>query len=227
LSEHEVKDQFPFSEEGAQQKPQDTAQEPAAGEEEQVDAVNDEEPATAEPVEVEESPAAASEDEQREDVQRLQEELKQQKDSLLRARAEMDNVRKRLHKEKQDGIRFANESLLREILPVKDNLERAVEHATQKEGEDQSLLEGVKMTLDQFERMLGNFGVQPVEAQDCTFDPALHEAMGQKPTEDQPPGTVVEVMQPGYMLNDRLLRPALVMVAQAPQESGNEGVGES
>ncbi|PNU18724.1 nucleotide exchange factor GrpE [Geothermobacter hydrogeniphilus] len=138
-------------------------------------------------------------------------------DLYLRSQAEMENFRKRMQRDKQDALRFANEGILREILPVIDNLERAVEHARENDTDTAGLLEGVEMTLDQFARTLEKFGVKPVDAVGKPFDPACHEAMGQMVTGEVPPNSVVQQLQKGYLLNERLLRPALVMVAKAPE----------
>ncbi len=147
---------------------------------------------------------------------KAQQEAEANHDLYLRARADLDNFRRRAQKDKEELSKFANENLLRELLPVIDNLSRAVEHAG--ESDSQSLLEGVNMTLDQFGKVLEKFGVEPVEALGQPFDPDRHEAMGQLETDEQPPNTVVQEMQRGYMLNQRLLRPALVMIAKAPDE---------
>jgi molecular chaperone GrpE len=142
-------------------------------------------------------------------------------DLYLRERAERENYRKRMQREKEDLARFANENLLREFLPIFDNLERAVSHSAEGQESGAGLLEGVSLTLDQFQKALEKFGVVPVEAVGQPFDPAWHEAMGQVESTEHPPNTVVQEMQKGYILNDRLLRPALVLVAKAPsrQES--------
>jgi len=145
-----------------------------------------------------------------------QAEVQKNWDLYLRSRADLENYRKRAQREKEDLSRFANENLLREILPVMDNLERALEHARQGEGSSDGLLQGVEMTLGQFQRVLEKFGVIPVAAAGEAFDPARHEALGQVESAEHPPNTVVQELQKGYLLNDRLLRPAMVMVAKAP-----------
>jgi molecular chaperone GrpE len=121
-----------------------------------------------------------------------------------------------MQREKEDLARFANENLLREFLPIFDNLERAVSHFAEGQESGAGLLEGVSLTLDQFQKALEKFGVVPVDAVGQPFDPAWHEAMGQVESAEHPPNTVVQEMQKGYILNDRLLRPALVLVAKAP-----------
>ncbi len=136
-------------------------------------------------------------------------------DLYLRERAELENFRKRAQRDKEEFRVFTRKELLLEVLPVLDNLERALEHAGQN-GQGQGLLEGVTMTVNQFRKVVETFGARPIEAIGAAFDPNLHQAMGQVETTGQPPGTVVSEYQRGYLLQDRLLRPALVMVAKAP-----------
>lgn len=150
-------------------------------------------------------------------------------DLYLRERADLENARKRHQRDREEAIRFANDRLLREMIPVLDNLERAVGHAEQ--GDDnQGLLEGVNMTINQFRKVLEDFGVKPINALGEGFDPNLHQAMGQVETTDQEPNTVISEFQKGYLLNDRLLRPSLVMVARAPngatEDQDAEATGE-
>jgi len=136
-------------------------------------------------------------------------------DLFLRERAELENFRKRTQRDKEEFRLFQRKELLLEVLPVLDNLERALGHAGQN-GETQGLLEGVTMTAVQFRKVIEDLGARSVVAVGAPFDPNLHQAMGQVETDEQPPGTVVSEFQRGYMLQDRLLRPALVMVAKAP-----------
>ena len=136
-------------------------------------------------------------------------------DKYLRERADLENYRKRVQKEKEEILKYGNESFILEILPAVDNLERAVSHAE----EDSPVIEGVKLTLSMLISTLKKFGVTPVETPAGTpFDPALHQAMGQVESADQEPNTVVSEFQKGYLLNDRLLRPAMVTVAVKPAE---------
>ena len=141
-------------------------------------------------------------------------------DLYLRERADLENARKRHQRDKEDALRFANDRLLKEMIPVLDNLERAVDHAGQSDDTNQGLLEGVNMTINQFRKALEDFGIKPIKAIGAEFDPNLHQAMGQVESADQPPNTVVTEFQKGYLLHDRLLRPALVMVAKTPTEAG-------
>lgn len=143
------------------------------------------------------------------------EEAEKHKDLYLRTRAETENFRRRMQREKEELSKFANENILREVLPVMDNLQRAVDHANAHESSISTLLDGVEMTLSQFKTVLDKFNVVVVEAKGLAFDPACHEAMGQLERDDCQPNTVVEVLQQGYTLNGRLLRPALVMVSKA------------
>lgn len=151
-------------------------------------------------------------------------------DLYLRERADLENARKRHQRDREEAIRFANDRLLREMIPVLDNLERAVGHAEQGDDDNQGLLEGVNMTINQFRKVLEDFGVKPINALGEDFDPNLHQAMGQVETTDQLPNTVISEFQKGYLLNDRLLRPSLVMVARAPngatEDQDAEATGE-
>jgi molecular chaperone GrpE len=137
-------------------------------------------------------------------------------DKYLRERADLENYRKRVQKEKEEILKYGNESFIMEILPSVDNLERALDHAP--EGEPDAVLEGVKLTLSMLLSTLKKFGVTAAEAEQGTpFNPAFHQAMSQVETAEQEPNTIVSVFQKGYLLNDRLLRPAMVTVAIAPK----------
>ena len=137
-------------------------------------------------------------------------------DRFLRERADLENYRKRVQKEKEEILKYGNESFILEMLPAVDNLERAISHASE-EGLS-AIIEGVKLTLSMLLGTLKKFGVTPLETSPGTpFDPALHQAMAQVESADQEPGTVVAEFQKGYTLNERLLRPAMVSVAIAPK----------
>ncbi len=138
-------------------------------------------------------------------------------DKFLRERADLENYRKRVQKEKEELLKYGNESLILEILPAMDNMERALEHAS--EESMAAIVEGIKLTLSMLQSALKKFGVVPVETvPGAPFDPAFHQAMNQVETADQEPNTVVSEFQKGYLLNERLLRPAMVSVAKAPAE---------
>lgn len=162
-------------------------------------------------------------------MQELQEELAAAKsqasknwDLYLRERADLENARKRHQRDREEAIRFANDRLLKEMIPVLDNLERAVDHAGSGVDDCQGLVEGVNMTINQFRKAIEDFGVKPILAIGAMFDPNLHQAMGHVESADQEPNTVVTEFQKGYLLHDRLLRPSLVMLAKTPtdQEPG-------
>lgn len=137
-------------------------------------------------------------------------------DLYLRERADLENARKRHQRDKEDALRFANDRLLKEIIPVLDNLERAVAHAEQSGDSNQGLLEGVNMTINQFRKVLEDFGAKVISTAGVDFDPNLHQAMGQVESAEHAPNTVVSEFQKGYLLHNRLLRPSLVMVAKPP-----------
>lgn len=137
-------------------------------------------------------------------------------DRLLRVSAEFDNYRKRTARELQDMARFANEQLLRELLGVVDNLERAIAAAGDDRTED-PLLQGVHLTYQEVLKFLEKQHVTPIKALGETFDPAFHQAMLHQEVEDQPANKVCLEMQKGYLIHDRLLRPAMVAVSKACQ----------
>lgn len=137
-------------------------------------------------------------------------------DKFLRERADLENYRKRVQREKEEILKYGNENLILEVLPAVDNMERAIAHASE---EGHAVIEGVKLTLSMLQGVLKKFGVTAVESSPGTpFDPAFHQAMAQVETADQQPNTVVSEYQKGYLLNERLLRPAMVTVAIAPKE---------
>lgn len=175
------------------------------------------------PVDQEEVEAAPAPPSLEEELAACRAETQKNWDLYLRARADLENHRKRAQRDKEDLSRFANENILREILPVVDNLERALDHARKDGQGGEGLLQGVEMTLDQLQKALGKFGVTPVEALGASFDPAFHEAVGQLESSEYPPNAVAQQLQKGYLLHDRLLRPAMVMVAKAPAADPSEG----
>lgn len=144
------------------------------------------------------------------------EEIKQLQDRILRMAAEMENTRKRLEREKSDCISFANEGLMRGLLPVIDNLERALQHG-EEDANCQGLLEGVRLTLRSFGEVLGKFGCVPFDSVGKTFDPNFHEAVMQQDSSEHPEKTILQELQKGYTLRERLLRPAMVVVSKASQ----------
>ncbi len=148
------------------------------------------------------------------------EKAKENWDRLLRLQAEFDNARKRMEKEKQDFIRYANEKLLLDLLNILDDLERSVELSDAKHQDLPAFLKGVEMIVAHLYEMLKDYGVKSIEAQGKLFDPGMHEALMQVENNDLPEHTVVEELQKGYLLNDRVLRTAKVKVSKkaAPKE---------
>lgn len=136
-------------------------------------------------------------------------------DKFVRERADLENYRKRTQREKEELIKYGNETLLLEILPAVDNMERALDHLDP-ENSDQVVI-GVRMTLDMLVAALKKFGVTAVSAEKGgEFDSALHQAMGHVASE-LPANRIAEVFQKGYMLNERLLRPAMVMISKGSE----------
>lgn len=135
-------------------------------------------------------------------------------DRLLRLQADFDNTRKRIEREKQDFAKFANEAIILELLNVLDDLERAVSLAESKHEDLQAFLKGVEMILAHLYEMLKQYGLRPIEAEGKPFDPHLHEALMQVENKDVPEHTVVEELQKGYLLNDRVIRTAKVKVSK-------------
>ncbi|MDY6849379.1 MAG: nucleotide exchange factor GrpE [Thermodesulfobacteriota bacterium] len=156
------------------------------------------------------------------ELEQAREEAQRNHDQYLRVAADLENFRKRAQREKEELSKFANERILREILPVVDNLERAVEHARQENSSGEGLLEGVEMTLTQFGKVLEKFGVTPVSSIGEPFDPARHEAVGQLETAEHAPNVVAQELQKGYLLHERLLRPAMVLVAKPPADDAQD-----
>ncbi len=150
-------------------------------------------------------------------LSKREEELKEAQDRVLRLAAELDNTRKRLEREKSEGISYANESIMRQLIDVIDNLERAIEHGEKDESCD-GLLDGVRMTHKGFIDLLAKFGAAPFDSVGSSFDPNRHEAVFQEQSRDYPDMTVTKEFQKGYTLRDRLLRPARVGVARNTKE---------
>lgn len=137
-------------------------------------------------------------------------------DRVLRLQAEFDNTRKRLEKDKQDFIRFANEGLILELLNILDDLERAVDLAQTKHQDLPVFLKGIEMILAHLYEMLKEKGLKPIEAEGKPFDPNFHEALMQMENKDLPEHTVLEELQKGYLLNDRIIRTSKVKVSKKP-----------
>ena len=162
----------------------------------------------------------------REQLEAKEQEAKDNYDRFVRQVAETENFKKRNLRERDDAIRFANEALVKELLPIIDNLERAIAHAAGAEN-GKPLVEGVEMVLKGFLDVLSKFGVSQIVAVGQPFDPTKHEAIAQVMSDDHEPNTVVAELHKGYMFRDRLLRAALVSVAKAPEtKEKKNGIGE-
>ena len=149
-------------------------------------------------------------------VASMEEELTTARDAVLRAQADAQNVRRRAEQDVEKARKFALERFCGELLPVVDNLERALEAAA---GEDEivkPIAEGVELTLKSFQDALKKFNIEAVDPAGEPFDPQLHQAMSIVENADVEPNTVIAVMQKGYTLNGRLVRPAMVMVSKSP-----------
>jgi molecular chaperone GrpE len=147
--------------------------------------------------------------------------LKEAHERMLRAAADLENYKKRAQREKEELQKFGNEKLLKDLLPVLDNLDRALAAASA----DDPLTAGVRLVRSTFEQVLARYGVKGFSGMGQPFDPAQHEALMQVPTAEQPAGTVVVEHARGFTLNDRLIRPALVGVSVAPPSGEDSGSG--
>lgn len=157
-----------------------------------------------------------------EDVEHLKKELDRVRDTYLRKLAEFDNFRKRVEREREDVRLAGTEEIIRDLLPVLDNFERALQHAEDDSG---AFLQGVEMIAKQLWDTLERRGVQEVNPVGQPFDPELHEAVQRVEDGDQSPGTVAWVMLKGYIMGDRLIRPAMVGVAVEPRDANGGEVG--
>lgn len=152
----------------------------------------------------------------RQDLAAKELEAKKNYDLYLRQVAELENFKKRVAREKEEAIRYGNEALVKDLLPVLDNLERAVEHA-ELGGNGKPLLAGIELVLKGFLEVLEKHGVTQISAKGEPFNPQKHEAFAQVESTDHEPNTVVEELHKGYFMADRLLRPSLVSVAKLPE----------
>ena len=163
--------------------------------------------------------------------QQAQEELQIYQDKYVRLAAEFENYKKRAQRDQSDSIRYANESLLKNLLSTIDNLERAIQSGKDA-GTTGPLLEGIELTHKQILETVGKLGVRQVSSAGGVFDPNIHQAVAQVESDTAEPNTVVEEFQKGYFLHDRILRPAMVTVAKekseqteptSAQDAGEEG----
>jgi molecular chaperone GrpE len=143
-----------------------------------------------------------------------EEEAKETYDRLLRNSAEFENYKKRSAREMDDFRKFANQSLLKEMLTVVDNLELALNSVNPDQADEYPLLEGLELTHKEILRVFQKFNVKPIEAMGELFDPTYHEAVMQEETDEYPENSIINVLQKGYLIHERLLRPAMVVVAK-------------
>jgi len=160
--------------------------------------------------------------EMEEKLESMGQEVKENYDRFLRVSAEFENYKKRAVREMNDFRKFANESFVKAMLPVVDNLDRAIESSSNDKQADTSMLEGVDMILKEILKIFEQFNVKPFESLGKTFDPSYHQAVMQEETEVYPENSVVNELQKGYMMHDRLLRPAMVVVAKTKTKSENQ-----
>ena len=151
------------------------------------------------------------------DIEELKRQLEDRQDRLMRALAETDNVRRRAQRDREDYVKYATETLLRDLIPVLDNFDRALA-AARAAGESGTVVSGVELIQRELLRMLEKAGLTRYSAVGERFDPTRHEAIARVVSADRPPDTVVQETAAGYLLNGRVLRPAMGAVAGAPDE---------
>jgi molecular chaperone GrpE len=155
----------------------------------------------------------------------LEAEAARYKDQALRALADAENVRRRAEREREDAAKYGVSQLARDLLPVADNLRRAIESVDAQAEQDPAvaaLLTGIQATERELVTALERRGIKKIEPMGEKFDPNFHQAMFEVPTDEQPAGTVVQVLQPGYVIHDRLLRPAMVGIAKPATNTAAE-----
>ena len=157
----------------------------------------------------------------KEGIEELKEQLASEKDRVLRLAAEFENYKKRKQRESDEFKKFANETIFRQLLTIVDNLERAI-FSTKENSDETGLLEGVKLTYKEILKLFETFNVKPVEAENQMFDPNFHQAITQVKTDEFPENSVTAVLQKGYLLHDRLIRPAMVIVSKRVEEETKE-----
>ncbi|MBN4058893.1 nucleotide exchange factor GrpE [bacterium AH-315-J04] len=150
-------------------------------------------------------------------IQSLQDKVAVLEDAVLRGKAEIQNVQRRGVQQRQDAIRFANADLMKSMLSVVDDFQRAIEAAS-KTDDVASVVDGIKLVHENFMKAMTEAGLEPIDAVNQPFDPHVHEAMLQQPSDKHEPGTVIEEITKGFKLRDRTLRPARVIVSKSVDE---------
>ncbi len=172
-----------------------------------------------EAAETEEAPVAEAVEEGPSELEKLQQEMSDLRNEMLLMRADTDNLRKRLQREKQDSVQFANERLIRELIPIFENLERAL---AANDTNIDSLKEGVQLTSNQVQALFKKENVETIQAIGEPFDPSIHEVLSQIESPDHDENTVIEEYSKGYRLNGRVLLPARVVTSKKPQSKEPE-----
>ncbi|MEZ5529783.1 MAG: nucleotide exchange factor GrpE [Porticoccaceae bacterium] len=157
------------------------------------------------------------------DMEQMVADLASAKEQVLRTQAEMQNLRRRLERDVENAHKYALEKFVGELLPVVDNLERAIQAIDETNDEFKAVGEGIELTLKSFQDVLGRFKVAEVDPKGEPFDPELHQAMSMLELQEVQPNTVIDVFQKGYTLNGRLVRPAMVVVAKPSAKKEGEG----
>lgn len=160
-------------------------------------------------------------------LESAEKELQETHDRLLRASAEFENYKKRSARDMADFRKYANETLIKEMLPVVDNLERALDSAGQDQPESKSVAEGVQLTLAEIHKIFEKFQVKQIESLGKTFDPGFHQAVMVEKTDKQPENTVLKELQKGYLMHDKLIRPAMVIVSKNKPATVNQENNEA
>ena len=172
------------------------------------------------------SPPAEGAPEAETELQKTQRERDEYKDKWLRAKADAQNQLRRLRSEREEAVRVAVADFARAVLNIVDDLERTLQ-AAEENHDAEHLIEGVRIIRDHLHKVLGEYRIQRIESLGQPFDPLLHRALTQQPSADLPDGTVVQEVQAGYKIEDRVLRPATVIVSCAPSpREPNEGAGQ-
>ena len=153
-------------------------------------------------------------------------ELQETHDRLLRVSAEFENYKKRSARDMSDFRKFANEALIKEMLSVVDNLERALDSTSQDQPENKSVAEGVQMTLSEILKIFEKFQVKQIESLGKTFDPGFHQAVMQEENDNHPDKTNLKELQKGYLMHDKLVRPAMVVVSKKKPTTANQNNSE-
>ena len=156
------------------------------------------------------------------EVESAKQEAQENYDKYLRVFAEFDNYKKRSTREMNDFRKYANEALLRDMLTVVDNLERAIDSSNDHAENNSSIVEGIRLTLGGILDLIEKCQVTPIESVGKPFDPQFHQAFQQEESEDHPSNTVIKEFQKGYLLHDRLLRPSMVVVSKKKETHGSE-----